>query len=84
MNGVIKFLSLFLIIHSFLSCKPQNQAPITLNFQKDLITEGITIDTKTQTIFLNSLRHGKIVSCNLDGSNPQNFITDNKTTLLTP
>jgi WD40 repeat protein len=78
MNGVIKFLSFFLIIHSFLSCKPQDQAPITLNFQKDLIPEGITIDSKTQTIFLNSLRHGKIVSCNLEGSNPRNFITDNQ------
>jgi WD40 repeat protein len=78
MNGVIKFLSLFLIIHSFFSCKKQDQAPIPLNFQKDLIPEGITINSKTQILFLNSLRHGKIVSCNLDGSNPQNFITDNQ------
>jgi WD40 repeat protein len=69
---------LFLIFTLIVSCKTQDQAPITLNFQKDLIPEGITIDTKTQTIFLNSLRHGKIVSCNLDGSNPQNFITDNQ------
>jgi WD40 repeat protein len=78
MNNVIKFLSFFLITHLFLSCNPQDQAPITLNFQKDLIPEGITIDTQTQTIFLNSLRHGKIVSCNLDGSNPKDFITDNQ------
>jgi hypothetical protein len=70
-------LNIFFIFF-LLSCKPQDQAPITLNFQKDLIPEGITINTKTQTIFLNSLRHGKIVSCNLDGSNPQNFITDNQ------
>jgi WD40 repeat protein len=78
MNNVIKFLSFFLITHLFLSCNPQDQAPITLNFQKDLIPEGITINSKTQTIFLNSLRHGKIVTCNLDGSNPKDFIKDNQ------
>jgi SMP-30/Gluconolactonase/LRE-like region len=78
MNGVIKFLSLFLIIHSLFSCQKQDQIPLTLNFQKDLIPEGITIDTKTQTIFLNSLKHGKIMRCNIDGSNPKDFITDNQ------
>jgi sugar lactone lactonase YvrE len=77
MNNAIKFLSFFLIIHSFLSCKKQEQT-ISLNFQKDLIPEGITIDSETQTIFLNSLRHSKIVSCDIDGSNHKDFITDNQ------
>jgi sugar lactone lactonase YvrE len=67
--------NIFLLL-LFLSCQNQDQSSIPLNFQKDLIPEGITINPKTKTIFLNSLRHGKIVSCNLDGSNPQNFITD--------
>lgn len=78
MNNVIKFISFLLIIQSFLSCKTQDQTTIPLNFQKDLIPEGITINAKTQTIFLNSLRHSKIVSCNLDGSNPKDFITNNQ------
>jgi hypothetical protein len=69
---------LFLIFTLIVSCKTQDQIPISLNFQKDLIPEGITIDTKTQTIFLNSLRHGKIVRCSIDGSNPKDFITDNQ------
>ncbi len=67
----------FLIIILLLSCKTQDQPPIPLNFQNDLIPEGITINPKTQTIFLNSLRHGKIVRCSIDGSNPKDFITDN-------
>lgn len=68
-------LILFLLV---ISCKTQDQTSIPLNFQKDLIPEGITTDSKTKTIFLNSLKHGKIVRCNIDGSNPQNIITDNK------
>jgi SMP-30/Gluconolactonase/LRE-like region len=74
----MKILLIFLISVTLISCKPQDQAPITLNFQKDLIPEGITINSKTQTLFLNSLRYGKIVRCNFDGSNPQNFIADNQ------
>ena len=74
---MIKF-SPFLIIILLLSCKTQDQTSIPLNFQKDLIPEGITINPKTQTVFLNSLRHGKIVRCNTDGSNPKDFITDNQ------
>ncbi len=78
MNNELKFLSFSLIIHSFLSCQNQDQTSIPLNFQKDLIPEGITINSKTQTVFLNSLRHSKIVSCDIDGSNPKDFITDNQ------
>jgi WD40 repeat protein len=70
-------LNIFFIL-LLISCQKQDQTSIPLNFQKDLIPEGITIDTKTQTLFLNSLRYGKIVRCNFDGSNPQNFIADNQ------
>ena len=49
----------FLIIILLLSCKIQDQTSIPLNFQKDLIPEGITINQKNQTVFLNSLRHGE-------------------------
>ena len=74
----MKFIHTILILLTLLSCKPQDQTTIPLNFQKDLIPEGITINPKTQTIFLNSLRHSKIVRCNMDGSNPKDFITDNQ------
>lgn len=69
---------IFLILFFLITCHKQDQTLIPLNFQKDLIPEGITINPKTQTIFLNSLRHGKIIRCNLDGSNPKDFITDNQ------
>ena len=74
----MKHIPTILIFISFLSCKTQDHTSISLNFQKDLIPEGITINHKTQTVFLNSLRHGKIVLCNIDGSNPKDFITDNQ------
>ncbi len=73
---------IFVILFLILSCKNQDQITIPLNFQKDLIPEGITINPKTQTIFLNSLRHSKIVSCYIDGSNPKDFITDNQYSYL--
>ena len=50
---------LFLIITFLLSYKIQDQISILLNFQKDLISKGITINPKNQTVFLNSLRHGE-------------------------
>jgi sugar lactone lactonase YvrE len=73
----MKYSLIILILILIFSCRPQDQT-IPLNFQKDLIPEGITLNPKTQTIFLNSLRHGKIVSCDMDGSNPKDFITDNQ------
>jgi WD40 repeat protein len=74
----MKTLLILLLSVTLISCKSQDQITIPLNFQKDLIPEGITINPETQTIFLNSLRHGKIVSCNLDGNNHKDFITDNQ------
>jgi hypothetical protein len=74
----MKTVSIIFLLLLVASCKSQDQTSIPLNFQKDLIPEGITINSKTQIVFLNSLRHGKIVSCNLDGSNPKDVITDNQ------
>lgn len=59
-------------------CSTTNTVVIVLGFEKDLIPEGITIDAQSKTIFLNSLKHSKIVACKLDGSKPTNFITNNK------
>ena len=48
-----------------------------LPFEKDLIPEGIAVDTKNQKVFLNSLRKNKIVRCNLDGTQPEEFLESN-------
>jgi hypothetical protein len=74
----IKVALLILLTIWVTSCSQRNAELITLGFQKDLIPEGIAIDTKSKTIFLNSLRHGKIVACKLDGSDPTTFITNNQ------
>lgn len=50
----------------------------TLNFEKDLIPEGIAIDPNSKTIFLNSLKKNKIVNSKLNGTNPANFIESNQ------
>ncbi|NAY91519.1 hypothetical protein GTQ34_06285 [Muricauda sp. JGD-17] len=51
---------------------------LSLAFEKDLIPEGIAIDAKAGKVYLNSLKYGKIVRCNLDGSNPEDFIGPNE------
>jgi len=66
------FFCLFVLV---ISCSKNEKELITLGFEKDLIPEGITTDPQTQTIYLNSLRHSKIVKCNVDGSKPSDFIT---------
>ena len=64
---------------SFFSCqnKPQKIATtqiITLDFQKDLIPEGIAVDASNKKIFLSSIAHRKIVQCNLNGKESSDFI----------
>ena len=68
----VYFFCLFVLA---ISCAKNEKELITLGFEKDLFPEGITTDPVTQTIYLNSLRHGKIVKCNVDGSGPSDFIT---------
>lgn len=47
---------------------------ITLDFQKDLIPEGIAVDPKSKKIFLSSVAQSKIVQCNLQGKESSDFI----------
>lgn len=61
-----------------ISCNRQKSELTHLNFEKDLIPEGFTIDGNTKKIYLNSLKSNKIVSSSLDGSNPENFIETNE------
>lgn len=49
-----------------------------LAFEEDLIPEGIAIDAQSQKVYLNSLTKNKIVRCDLDGSNPEDFIFSNQ------
>ncbi|WP_158561224.1 SMP-30/gluconolactonase/LRE family protein [Emticicia sp. C21] len=47
---------------------------VNLTFEKDLIPEGIAVDAKSGRFYLSSLRKNKIVTANIDGSNPSDFI----------
>ncbi len=74
----MKIIAFVLILIGLNSCNKEATEPITLNFEKDLIPEGIAIDSKSKTVFLNSLRKNKIVKCKLDGSSPTEFIESNQ------
>ena len=59
------------------SCASRKSELIQLNFEKDLLPEGIAIDSRTKKLYLNSLKNNKIVSSALDGSNPTTFLETN-------
>lgn len=68
-------ISLILIVVLLVSCE-QSHSTTKLHFEKDLIPEGIAIDTVSEIIYLNSLYKNKIVSSHLDGSDPEDFIQE--------
>lgn len=59
------------------SCSQKN-TQVDLAFEKDLIPEGFAIDAQAKKVYLNSLKLNKIVRCNLDGSNAEDFIASNQ------
>ncbi|MGW9684745.1 SMP-30/gluconolactonase/LRE family protein [Flagellimonas sp. 2504JD1-5] len=67
------FFWLFIFISSAL-----NAQSVPLDFEKDLIPEGIAVHLPSKKVYINSLVHNKIVRCNLDGSNPEDFILSNQ------
>ncbi|WP_438423282.1 hypothetical protein [Aquimarina macrocephali] len=67
-----------LILLGLISCIGKKSELIELNFEKDLMPEGIAIDGSTKKLYLNSLKNNKIVSSSLDGSNPAIFLKTNK------
>lgn len=73
-----KSIFICLTLLGFISCVSEKSELIQLNFEKDLIPEGIAIDGSTKKIYLNSLKSNKIVSSSLDGSNPKTFLKTNK------
>ncbi len=60
-----------------ISCTPKEKS-VELGFEKDLIPEGIAIDPVSQKVYLNSLKSAKIVRCNLDGSNAEEFLSSHE------
>ena len=72
---------LFLVMLTTLviiSCNNSATETVALNFEKDLIPEGIAIDAKSGRIFLGSLHKSKIVTADINGSNAANFIENNQ------
>ncbi len=67
---------LFLLSFSLLAQVPDS--PVKLTFEKDLIPEGIAVDLRSGKLFINSLKHNKIVQSNIDGSNAKDFIQSNE------
>lgn len=55
-------------------CSSQKTELIELPFEQDLFPEGITIDIRTKTVYLNSLKNKKIVNSSIDGGNPRTFL----------
>ncbi|WP_194549787.1 hypothetical protein [Zobellia nedashkovskayae] len=73
----IKSLFFFLALIWLNSCSGQKTELIALPFEQDLFPEGITIDSRTKTVYLNSLKHNKIVSSSINGNNPKTFLETN-------
>ncbi len=73
-----KLILLVLTTLTITSCSNSVSETVTLNFEKDLIPEGIAIDVKSGRIFLNSLKKNKIVTANINGSNAANFIENDQ------
>jgi len=69
-------ISLTLLV--FVSCASQKSELTQLNFEKDLIPEGIAIDGSTKKVYLNSLKNNKIVRSSLDGTNLETFLDTNE------
>lgn len=65
---------LSLILLGLFSCIDQKSKFIELPFEHDLIPEGIAIDSKTEKVYLNSLKKSNIVSSSLSGKNPETFL----------
>ncbi len=72
----VVFVILILLV---LSCNSKiEEQLVVLDFESDLIPEGIAIDQESGTIFLSSLKKNKIVKCKLDGSESGTFIESNQ------
>ena len=74
----MRILAVFFILACF-ACHGQNlDTVIPLKFEKDLIPEGIALDPVSHKVYLNSLKSAKIVRCNLDGSDAEEFLSSHQ------
>ncbi len=82
-KGVTYLLFLIVELHSLLSygivfvlvsCSNPKPDLTVLNFEKDLIPEGIAIDSYSKRLYLNSLKKNKIVTSLLDGTDRSVFL----------
>lgn len=78
-----KIFQLFLglvVVSLVLSCEApiKESGEVELEFEMDLIPEGIAFDKKRNCIYLNSLKHQKIVSYNLTTGTHQTLIESGK------
>ncbi|WP_158597727.1 SMP-30/gluconolactonase/LRE family protein [Aquimarina sp. AD10] len=74
----VKLFFVCLVLLGIVSCMSEKPELIQLNFEKDLMPEGIAINSSTKKLYLNSLKNNKIVSSSLDGSSPTTFLESNK------
>jgi len=77
-NRYLNSVAIFLLSLILFSCASKKLELIQLNFQKDLLPEGIAIDSRTKQVYLNSLKHNKIVRSLIHGSNPKTFLETNE------
>lgn len=75
---IIKLGLLILVTLTLTGCHTPVSETVVLNFEKDLIPEGIAIDEKSGKLFLSSLKKNKIVTAGIDGTNPADFIENNQ------
>ncbi len=73
---MLKFKSILfcLVLFCLISCSNQKVELIELPFEQSLFPEGIAIDSRTKTVYLNSLKSKKIVSSSIVGNNPKTFL----------
>ncbi len=72
MDKTLGFSSLFFVM--LVSCNGQRSEVFQLQFEQDLIPEGIAVDGNTDRVYLNSLKREKIVFSKVNGQNPATFI----------
>ncbi len=74
----MKWIVILFFILTTISCSIKNTNITKLNFEKDLIPEGIVIEGRSKRLYLNSLKNNEIVTSLLDGTKPKNFLVPNQ------
>lgn len=70
----MRILALLLLLIPLKNLGQNNVQIVTLPFESNLIPEGIAVDSDNERIFINSIKHSKIVQSDFEGRNHSNFI----------